>query len=60
MLLDEELHRIIMERREECMKLKAMNTTPPPGKVYIYISRLKIREIGRAREQKCEEEGVRW
>ncbi|XP_025158206.1 calcitonin gene-related peptide type 1 receptor isoform X1 [Harpegnathos saltator] len=29
-LLDQELHRILMERREECWKLKDMNTTLPP------------------------------
>lgn len=33
-LLDEELRRILLEREQECMKLKAMNTTLPPGKVF--------------------------
>ncbi|XP_011707630.1 PREDICTED: calcitonin receptor-like [Wasmannia auropunctata] len=28
-LLDEELRRILMEREQECLKLKAANATPP-------------------------------
>lgn len=30
-LPDEEIHRIIMEREQECLQLEAMNSTPPPG-----------------------------
>lgn len=36
-LLDEELRRIILEREQECMKLKDANTTLPPGKYHFLI-----------------------
>jgi len=42
-LLDEELRRILMEREQECMKLKAMNTTPPPGKVFFMFENKRNR-----------------
>lgn len=34
-LPDEEIHRIIMEREQECLQLEAMNSTPPPGTIRI-------------------------
>lgn len=35
-LLDEELHRILVQREQECTKLqlRAMNSTPPPGRTF--------------------------
>lgn len=36
-LPDEEVHRIIMEREQECFQLQAMNSTPPPGTIFQYI-----------------------
>jgi len=45
MLLDEELRRILLEREQECMKLKAANTTlpPPPGKVFFMFENKRNR-----------------
>lgn len=42
-LLDEELRRILLEREQECMKLKAMNTTPPPGNVFFMFENKRDR-----------------
>lgn len=36
-LFDEELRRILLEREQECMKLKDANTTLPPGKVFFLM-----------------------
>ncbi|KAK1125972.1 hypothetical protein K0M31_005504 [Melipona bicolor] len=33
-LLDEDLRRILQEREQECLQLQAMNSTPPPGRIY--------------------------
>jgi len=43
-LLDEELRRILLEREQECMKLKAANTTLlPPGKVFFMFENKRNR-----------------
>jgi hypothetical protein len=50
-LLDEELRRILMEREQECMKLKAMNTTPPPGKVFFMFENKRNRPRSKSGER---------
>lgn len=33
-LLDEDFRRVLLEREQECLQLQAMNSTPPPGRIY--------------------------